>query len=179
MNFDGSSNVTINTRQNNIAVLNGKITLTNGSGTATTNYPTGFTYNNCVVIAVGIDIYGEGYFSYNIAGQMVFEGRLGDDVITVKSISIDGIGSSSTKNYRLVLMKLPTLTEKDYIVGDINNDNSINQTDLRLLSEYLEGKNALTNKQLKSADVNRDNTVDTGDTYKLSRYINGQIPNLD
>lgn len=105
-NFDGSNNIVINNTQNNIAVLNGKITLSNGSGSTTANYPTGFTYKNCIALAIGIDIYGEGCFSYNIAGQMAFEARLTDTIINIKSISIDGIGSSSTKNYRLVLMKI-------------------------------------------------------------------------
>lgn len=166
--------------KDNFAILNGKITLSNGSGSTKVNYPTGFTYKNCVALAVGVDIYGEQCFSYNIAGQMVFEARLTDTIINIKSISIDGIGSSSTKNYRLVLMKLPDLKEKvDYTVGDINNDGNINQTDLNLLTGYIQGKNALTDKQIKAADVNRDGTIDTGDTYKLSRYINGAITNLD
>lgn len=45
-NFDGSGNITINTSQNNIAVLTGTV---NGKG-VDIEYPNGFTKDNCVCI---------------------------------------------------------------------------------------------------------------------------------
>ena len=64
VNFDGTTNVTINTTQSNIAVLTGNISLqANTTDNASKgvckfsetcmNYPSGFTKDNCVVIYYG------------------------------------------------------------------------------------------------------------------------------
>lgn len=58
-NFDGSGNVNIVTTQANIAVLTGSLDATtqqqDKSYRKTINYPQGFNYNNCIVIAHAID----------------------------------------------------------------------------------------------------------------------------
>lgn len=106
--FDGSKNVSINTNLANIAVLTGNISLSNGSGQANVNYPNGFNSSNCVVIALGIDIYANGKFSfYGDAGNpVIYEARLTGSNVLVKVKALDSIGTSNTKQYKLVLMKI-------------------------------------------------------------------------
>lgn len=88
------------------AIITGTITLTNGSGLLTLNYPEGFTASNCVPIATGIDIMAAGYYSYNTASGMVFETRLAANNIHVDCNPLEGVGPSSTKNVKVVLMKV-------------------------------------------------------------------------
>lgn len=88
------------------AVVQGTISLSNGSGNTTLNYPNGFNKDNCVVLTVAINIYGEKIFSYNSASQMIFEGRLTDNNISVRCTAIDGVGTSTTKNCKVILMKI-------------------------------------------------------------------------
>lgn len=83
-------------------------------------------------------------------------------------------------NYKIVLMKLPELTENvDYKLGDVNGDGQITQADLTLVQNYMQGTQALTDKQLKAADVNKDGNINTGDTLLLSKYINGSISSFE
>ena len=90
------------------AVLTGTMSLSNGSGSTTKSYPTGFTKDNCVAIAVGMDIMGNSnsIISYTSAVGHLFEVRLTSSNISIRCSSVDGVGSSSTKNFTVVLMKI-------------------------------------------------------------------------
>ena len=101
---DGSGNVTISTSQANIAVVTGTISLTNGAGNTSINYPSGYNSSNCVVISTGIDI--RNYYSFGSDSQMIFSTRLSSSTINVVVTSIDNVGTSSTKNVKVVLMKI-------------------------------------------------------------------------
>ena len=103
---DGSGNVTITTTQANIAILTGTISLSNGSGNVEVNYPSGYTKDNCVVIAVGMDIFTNTISYYSASTSHIFEVRLKGSKISVECESLDGVGSSTTKNYKVVLMKV-------------------------------------------------------------------------
>ena len=64
--FDGSKNVTIQTNQNNIAVLNGQLTTTPVTGSSTSfntvklDFPNGYNADNCVVVA---------WYIHNVTGE--------------------------------------------------------------------------------------------------------------
>ena len=92
--------------KNDFAVITGTISLTNGTGTTTIDYPTGFDASNCVPVATGINLMATNYFSFSSASTMVYETRLASSNIVVNCTSIDGVGSSSTKNVKVVLMKV-------------------------------------------------------------------------
>lgn len=94
--------------KSNFAVLTGTIPLTNGSGNVNTNYPTGFNSSNCVVISIGIDIMSNNYYTFNNSSSTssIFEVRFSSENINIRVKSIDRIGTSNTKNYKLVLMKI-------------------------------------------------------------------------
>lgn len=106
-NFDGSSNININTSQSNIAVITGNISLSNGTGDVTVNYPEGFNYSNCAVISIGIAIYGNNIYDYfsETSSPLLFNARLNQNNIIVKSNSLEGVGPSTTKQFKLVIMK--------------------------------------------------------------------------
>lgn len=102
---DGSGNVTITTTQANIVVLTGTMTLSEGSGSIDVNYPPGFTKDNCVAITMGMDIFNN-TISFCSANPHIFEVRLKPSNIGVRCTSLDGVGTSTTKNYKVVLMKV-------------------------------------------------------------------------
>ena len=118
-NFDGSGNVTITTKQANIAVITGSTTTTSDSLTATTkvNYPNGYNVNNCVVISImggrtvgGIDYpwttsLGKDSSSY-LLGCAELGVSLDSDGITVRRSKISNSEPVSTKKFKLVLMKV-------------------------------------------------------------------------
>ena len=106
-NFDGSSNISINTSQSNIAVITGNISLSNGTGDVTVNYPEGFNYSNCAVISIGIAIYGNNIYDYfsETSSPLLFTARLNQNNIVIKSNALEGVGTSTTKQFKLVIMK--------------------------------------------------------------------------
>lgn len=89
-----------------VAIVTGTISLTNGSGMVALNYPDEFANNNCVPIATGVDLMASGYYSYVSASEMIIETRLASNNIQVLVDAIDNVGPSSTKNVKVVLMKV-------------------------------------------------------------------------
>lgn len=87
-----------------IAVVTGTISLTDGTGNTTIDYPTGFNSTNCVPISVGLTIVTP--YSYFSHANMVFCARLTTDNIVVTCTATDGVGSTATKNAKVVLMKV-------------------------------------------------------------------------
>lgn len=76
---------------------------------------------------------------------------------------------------------LPTEPINYYtLYGDINEDGTITQDDINLLSEHLVGTSLLTTEQsIKNADINGDGTIDVFDKYILSKMIErGDKPSL-
>lgn len=90
------------------AVLSGNITLESTGGSATINYPNGFTKDNCVVIASGITYNSGGWRAFGTVQAAVSTGaRLNPQGITVGCYPLQGSGGpTGTFNYKLVLMKI-------------------------------------------------------------------------
>lgn len=201
--FDGSSDVVINTIQNNIAIINGQMILEANSQSNVENnleqqtilnidFPKGFNKDNCVCIAFGMKTYEEKNYSYGVAFtesnrfvtgsyiRNVVLGNTNDDNSKISLHVWNMTTAQHTVYYRLVLMKIPTYVEGvDYKLGDVNEDGNINKADLDLLGEFLTGNAPLTEKQIKAADINRDGTLNTADTLRLAQYINGQISSFN
>ena len=69
----------------------------------------------------------------------------------------------------------PTTTEPAYLLGDVNEDGSVDSSDASLvLAEYAKiqtgGAGEFTDVQYKAADVNKDDTVDSSDASKILAY---------
>lgn len=105
VNFDGSTNVEIKTKQNNLSILTGNVSLNNGSGNVDIAYPETFTRNNCVPIAVSAAIQGWDSY-YSNSGMHLYDVALMDDKIKLSVNSIDSIGSSKMVGYKIILMKI-------------------------------------------------------------------------
>lgn len=93
----------------NIAVLTGSITLESTGGSANVNYPTGFTKDNCIVLACGITYNSAGYRAFGTVQASVSTGaRLNSSSITVGCYPVqsDTGSPTGTFNYKLVLMKI-------------------------------------------------------------------------
>ena len=162
------------------------------NGQAEINYPDGFNKDNCVVISIGArnvskDFWGYGseteypgsYNSGLVEKGVIF--RNDDMLLNFRCDGLDLGGTASedredTYSYKIVLMKLPELTEGiDYKLGDVNGDGVIDNKDLKLVENYIMGTVAFTEKQFKAADVNKDNMIKTIDYIKIQNYINGTI----
>lgn len=107
-NFDGSGNVNINTTQSNIKVLSGSVNLTNGSGMADLEYPSGYNSSNCVPISIGCTrSSSSNYYEFgHVASSFILGAYLNPTKIQVKSFSPNNVGPTGNIPYKLVLMKI-------------------------------------------------------------------------
>lgn len=88
-----------------ITILTGSISLTDGSGNVSINYPTGFNSSNCVPIAMALkvaNVYSYGY----PASSYVLNTRLFDNNIGFNVSSLVSVTGSNTYDYKIVLMKV-------------------------------------------------------------------------
>lgn len=67
-----------------------------------------------------------------------------------------------------------SVTIGDLILGDVNEDNFINNKDVALIARYLVGKDELTDAQRSVADVNADGKINNKDVSKLARFLVGK-----
>ena len=56
------------------------------------------------------------------------------------------------------------------LIGDVNNDDNINSTDVLYINQYLSGTRTLSSDQIKRGDVNFDGKVDVTDMLLLNQY---------
>lgn len=61
------------------------------------------------------------------------------------------------------------------VLGDLDNNGIINQTDKTMLQDYLLNSITLNSQQLLAADANCDGSVDMGDVISIIYYINKLI----
>lgn len=113
-NFDGSKNITINTTQDNIAILTGNFIAEGNKGkiSAELNYPSGFNKDNCTILSFGGRTsttygYAYGHTSNNSAGLLF---GTNDKVVFLEDkIRIwynNTLTSEQVFYYKIVLMKL-------------------------------------------------------------------------
>ena len=69
-----------------------------------------------------------------------------------------------------------TVTIKDYIPGDINNDGNVNNKDFSRLFQYLSGWDVEVNEA--ALDVNGDGSVNNKDATRLFQYVSGWNVNI-
>lgn len=97
---DGSAFI----NSNKIATITGTISLTNGTGSTNLNYPEGFNSSNCIPLTVGLTIVTP--YSYFSHSNMVFSVRLTSSNVVVDCNAVDNVGSTATKNVKVVLLKI-------------------------------------------------------------------------
>lgn len=72
------------------------------------------------------------------------------------------------------ILKLEAITYNDYLYGDVNKDNKLNEEDISLIKEYIGDRKEFTDEQKKLADVDQNKRVTLEDTNQIYRYINGK-----
>lgn len=151
------------------AVLMGTITLEATGGSTNVNYPSGFTAENCIVIACGITYNSNGYRAFGTVQANVSTGaRLNPNSITVSCYPIQDTSSpTGTFDYRLVLMKLPYVDISNFEKGDVNMDGKVTLEDYLLAGAYVSGTETFTDKQFKLADMDNDGIVTTADANAI------------
>ena len=106
---------------------------------------------------------------------------------TVGSVSINIINKASAQTKTdLNKDKTPSETkqqarktqETKTIWGDVNSDNKIDKTDVKLIKEYIKGKIKKNKINVRLADVNGDGEVDQKDVKYVKDYLKGK-PSAD
>ena len=77
--------------------------------------------------------------------------------------------------------EMPTKDVKIYVktkgadgkLGDVNNDGSINVSDISKVAAHVKNKKSLTAEEMKLADVNGDNAVTVTDVSKIAAHVKG------
>ena len=89
-----------------IKEVQGTMTLSNGSGSVSVSYPTGFNKNNCIVIATSITgIYTATSF-ISCGGSHMLEARLTDSNVSLICNPIAGAGSNKSVTMKAYLLKI-------------------------------------------------------------------------
>lgn len=168
--------------KDNVVIVNGLLTASEGTAEATFAFPEGFNSTNCVVLSFNahhtsessVLAYGyledsEAYVHGIVAHQITLNT---DNTITVriKNQVMSGSGAG-TFEYKLVLMKLPEVDISGYEMGDINMDGQITQKDVDLASQYYLGTTAFSDKQFKLADMNNDGKISNLDIQAIRNKI--------
>lgn len=96
--FDGSKDIEIQVKQSNIIVITGTISLSEGKGSTTVSYPTGYTKDNSVIISATVEI------TTNVPTSEKIWTRLASNHINITSAY--DTGPTASRNYKLVLMKI-------------------------------------------------------------------------
>lgn len=65
-------------------------------------------------------------------------------------------------------------TDKQQLLGDINEDGYIDTEDARMILKYVIGQKDFTEKQSEIADINKDGEIDTEDARKVLLYSVGK-----
>ena len=97
------------TTNDRFIVITGNITLEASGGSVNVDYPSGFTKDNCVVIASGITYNSAGFRAFGTVQATVSTGaRLNSNSITVccYPASSGQVSPEGTFNYKLVLLKV-------------------------------------------------------------------------
>lgn len=128
-NFDGSGNITITTKQTNIAIITGSvdITMTQGGeqvykGQKFINYPTGYNKDNCVVISAETQWATGKFFGYgsithypgSMLSGIIEKGVTLRDTDILLNARYDGLNvggeanitETRTQNFKIVLLKI-------------------------------------------------------------------------
>lgn len=124
VSFDGNQNVTINTTQENIAVLTGSVKLAAASSsdnakqtTWTLNFPSGFNKDNSICVAFGIKTNTKSGFAYGLSESVSTRMFLGtyfksvqvgysSDTSKIFCEAYNPATSERTIDYKIVLMKI-------------------------------------------------------------------------
>ena len=115
-----------------------------------------------------------------------FSVRIKNENVTIATVLFNaftlGIGGTEN-NVRVYINYGGTIKEEEYknlensndkvfMLGDVNGDGTVSESDLKLLQKYLSKEVNLSSDQLKSADINQNGEVNGSDMKLLQEMIN-------
>lgn len=115
-----------------------------------------------------------------------FSVRIKNENVTIATVLFNaftlGIGGTEN-NVRVYINYGGTIKEEEYknlensndkvfMLGDVNGDGTVNESDLKLLQKYLSKEVNLSSDQLKSADINQNGEVNESNMKLLQEMIN-------
>ena len=62
-------------------------------------------------------------------------------------------------------------SEEDQLIGDLNNDDAINDRDLNIIIDIWQGNVTIGNENICCGNLNNDETIDMSDVLKMSNYL--------
>lgn len=105
-----------------------------------------------------------------------FNVRIKNENTTIATILFNlftvGIGGAEN-NTRVYVNYGGTISEEEYIIGDVNLDNKITNDDKILLQKYISEVVKLSDEQLARADVNFDGMIDLSDVNRIEYLVYG------
>ena len=137
----------------------------------------------------------ESYDTFSISGNNKGETTLSisENGVNIEGESIKGINVEASNNEYIGTKTIeettvtelsnsqddytskPKTYEKEYIIGDVNGDGTVNGADAGLLSRYTSGWKDYESKikNMAAADINGDGTVNGADSGILARHTSG------
>ena len=125
----------------------------------------------------------DGYFTYAFFDgvapeQQKEEQSLPKELDELRSaVTLASDLNPTVEEYEFII-SAPKKEESNVVLGDINQDGSINIQDLMLCLNHVSQKSLLTGDGLAAADVDESGAVDIRDLMRLLNYVSGKSATL-
>lgn len=134
------------------------------------------------VIKEKVSVTEDGYVEYTFAGGLSEQKEIKQSLSTeldklYSAVTLASDLSGTVEEYEFII-SAPKKEKSDVVLGDINQDGSINIQDLMLCLNHVSQKSLLTGEALTAADVDESGAVDIRDLMRLLNYVSGKSATL-
>ena len=125
----------------------------------------------------------DGYFSYAFFDGVAPEQQKEEQSLPTEldelhsAVTLASDLNPTVEEYEFII-SAPKKEKADVVLGDINQDGSINIQDLMLCLNHVSQKSLLTGDGLAAADVDESGAVDIRDLMRLLNYVSGKSATL-
>lgn len=81
--------------------------------------------------------------------------------------------TTSIEAYKTVYIRSESASEPDYLLGDVNNDGTIDSTDYMRIKSHFLGTLTLEDKAFKAGDVDASTEIDSTDYLRVKGHFLG------
>lgn len=85
---------------------------------------------------------------------------------------------TTVQNYAFVALPHSRVQASYVLIGDVNQDGAVNQNDLTLLQNYLNGTATLSGNALRAADTDASFGISEDDITRLNNFLTGKLANF-
>ena len=134
------------------------------------------------VIKEKVSVTEDGYVEYTFAGGLSEQKETKQSLPTEldelhSAVTLASDLNPTVEEYEFII-SAPKQEESNVVLGDINQDGSINIQDLMLCLNHVSQKSLLTGEALTAADVDESGAVDIRDLMRLLNYVSGKSATL-